>query len=101
VPGQETAVADVPERTAPIACRVDHRRSRQTPALEPGTSLEWTQEKIEKYSRNSPWGASKHIGRFSPSSLNTLIGPDERRDAIKCTRRPPTVEAPLSEPCAT
>lgn len=39
--------------------------------------IEWAREQIEKYGRDNPWVLVNVFGRFPPSSLNTLIGPDE------------------------
>jgi phage terminase large subunit len=52
----------------------DPRRSRRVKA-------EWAREQIEKYGRENPWVLVNVFGRFPPTSLNTLIGPDECRDA--------------------
>jgi len=42
---------------------------------------EWAREQIEKYGRDNPWVLVNVFGTFPPSSLNTLIGPDECRAA--------------------
>ena len=44
---------------------------------------EWAREQIEKYGRDNPWVLVNVFGRFPPSSLNALIGPDECRDATR------------------
>ena len=44
---------------------------------------EWAREQIEKYGRDNPWVLVNVFGKFPPSSLNTLIGPDECRDATR------------------
>jgi phage terminase large subunit len=44
---------------------------------------EWAREQIEKYGRDNPWVLVNVFGRFPPHSLNTLIGPDECRDAMQ------------------
>jgi hypothetical protein len=43
----------------------------------------WAREQIEKYGRDNPWVLVNVFGKFPPSSLNTLIGPDECRDATR------------------
>ena len=43
--------------------------------------VEWAKEQIEKYGRDNPWVLVNVFGLFPPSSLNTLIGPDECRAA--------------------
>jgi phage terminase large subunit len=40
-------------------------------------SLKWANEQIQKYGRENPWVLVNVFGRFPPSSLNSLIGPDE------------------------
>lgn len=44
---------------------------------------EWAREQIEKYGRDNPWVQVNVFGKFPPSSLNTLIGPDECRAACE------------------
>jgi phage terminase large subunit len=44
---------------------------------------EWAREQIEKYGRDNPWVLVNVFGKFPPASLNTLIGPDDCRDATK------------------
>jgi phage terminase large subunit len=44
-------------------------------------SATWAREQIEKYGRDNPWVLVNVFGRFPPSSLNSLIGPDECRAA--------------------
>jgi len=46
-------------------------------------SVEWARQQIEKYGRDNPYVLVNVFGRFPPSSLNALIGPDEVRDAQK------------------
>jgi phage terminase large subunit len=54
----------------------DPRRSTRVKA-------EWAREQIEKYGRDNPWVLVNVFGKFPPASLNTLIGPDECRDATR------------------
>jgi phage terminase large subunit len=49
----------------------------------PRISVEWAKAQIEKYGRDNPWVLVNVFGRFPPSSLNVLIGPDEVRAAMK------------------
>ena len=44
---------------------------------------EWAREQIEKYGRDNPWVLVNVFGKFPPASLNTLIGPDDCRDATR------------------
>jgi hypothetical protein len=41
----------------------------------------WAREQIEKYGRDNPWVLVNVFGRFPPGSLDTLIGPDELKEA--------------------
>ena len=49
---------------------------------------EWAKEQIEKYGRDNPWVLVNVFGKFPPGSLNTLIGPDECREATARVYRP-------------
>jgi phage terminase large subunit len=42
---------------------------------------EWARQQIKKYGRDNPWVMINVFGQFPPTSLNTLIGPDECREA--------------------
>lgn len=44
--------------------------------------LDWARDQIKKYGRNNPWVMVNVLGQFPPSSLNTLLGPDEVRAAM-------------------
>jgi hypothetical protein len=59
----------------------DARRSSRVKA-------EWAREQIEKYGRDNPWVLVNVFGRFPPGSLNSLIGPDECREASQRVYRP-------------
>ena len=48
---------------------------------------EWAREQIAKYGRENPWVLVNVFGKFPPGSLNTLIGPDECREATKRSYR--------------
>lgn len=52
------------------------------PKRSPRVSKEWAQQQIEKYGRDNPWVLVNVFGRFPPSSLNALLGPDEVREAM-------------------
>lgn len=45
-------------------------------------SIQWAREQIEKWGKDSPWTLVNVFGRFPPSSLNTLLGPDEVQAAM-------------------
>jgi hypothetical protein len=44
-------------------------------------SIQWAREQIAKWGRDNAYVLVNVFGRFPPSSLNSLIGPDEIRDA--------------------
>lgn len=52
------------------------------PKRSPRISLEWAREQIKTYGRDNPWVMAYILGRFPPSSINSLLGPDEVRDAM-------------------
>lgn len=45
--------------------------------------VEWAREQIALYGRDNPWVQAYILGRFPPSSLNALLGPDQVRDAMR------------------
>lgn len=47
------------------------------PKRSPRVSIEWARAQIEKYGRDNPWVLVNVFGKFPPSSINTLLGPDE------------------------
>lgn len=53
------------------------------PKRTPRVSAEWARQQIAKYGRDNPWVLVNVFGRFPPSSLNSLIGPDEVREAME------------------
>jgi len=53
------------------------------PNRSPRVSMEWAREQIDKYGKDNPWVQVNVFGRFPQSSLNTLLGVDEVRDAMK------------------
>jgi len=53
------------------------------PKRSPRIPVEYAREQIEQYGRDNPWIIVNIFGRFPPSSLNALIGPDEVRAAMK------------------
>lgn len=46
-------------------------------------SIEWAKDQIKSYGRDNPFILINVFGQFPPSSLNTLIGPDEVSAAMK------------------
>lgn len=45
-------------------------------------SLKWAQEQIKKYGRDNPWVMINVLGKFPPSSVNALLGPDDVEKAM-------------------
>lgn len=60
------------------------------PKRSPRISVEWAREQIEMYGRDNPWVLVNVFGEFPPSSLNTLLGPD---DVERAMHRNPTPDA--------
>lgn len=58
------------------------------PKRTPRVSVEWAQQQIEKYGRDNPWVLVNVFGRFPPSSMNALLGPDDVAAAMKRVCRP-------------
>ena len=44
--------------------------------------INWARDQITKYGADNPWVLVNVFGRFPPSSLNTLLGPDEVQAAM-------------------
>lgn len=53
------------------------------PKRTPRVSIEWAKQQIQKYGRDNPWVLVNVFGQFPPSSLNTLLGPDEVSAAMR------------------
>ena len=47
------------------------------PNRSPRIDMEWAREQIKLYGRSNPWVMSYILGKFPPSSVNTLLGPDD------------------------
>lgn len=47
------------------------------PNRAPRVNLQWAKDEIAKYGRDDPWVMVNVLGKFPPSSLNALLGPDE------------------------
>jgi len=62
------------------------------PKRTPRVSVEWARDQIRTYGRDNPWVLVNVFGRFPPSSLNTLIGPDEVSEAMKRFYKPDAYE---------
>lgn len=47
------------------------------PLRTPRVSVTWARQQIEKYGRDDPWVLVNVFGKFPPSSINALLGPDD------------------------
>lgn len=47
------------------------------PKRTPRVSPEWAKEQIVKYGRDNPWVMVNVFGKFPPTSVNALLGPDD------------------------
>lgn len=74
-------LAVVPQRAQ--WCVIHITSDPDDPKRTPRVDAQWAREQIEKYGRDNPWVMSSILGMFPPSSLNTLLGPDEVEAAMK------------------
>lgn len=58
------------------------------PKRTPRVSVQWAQEQIRKYGRDNPWVLVNVFGQFPPSSINSLLGPDDVSAAMARVLRP-------------
>ncbi len=58
------------------------------PMRSPRVHVEWARDQIEKYGRDNPWVQISVFGKFPPSSINALIGPDEVKASFARYYRP-------------
>ncbi len=47
------------------------------PERSPRIDADWARQQIAAYGRDNPWVMAYILGKFPPSSINALIGPDE------------------------
>lgn len=47
------------------------------PKRSPRIDIDWAREQIELYGRDDPWVMAYILGQFPPSSINSLLGPEE------------------------
>jgi phage terminase large subunit len=47
------------------------------PKRSPRVSKEWAQQQIDTHGKDNPWVLVNVFGKFPPSSLNSLLGPDD------------------------
>jgi hypothetical protein len=62
---------------------VDITGDPDDPKRSPRISTQWAREQIEMYGKENPWVQVNVFGNFPPSSLNTLLGPEEVRSSIE------------------
>lgn len=62
------------------------------PKRTPRVSAEWAREQIASHGADNPWVLVNVFGRFPPSSIDSLIGPDEVRDALSRTYNQSDIE---------
>lgn len=53
------------------------------PDRSPRIDIDWAREQIGLYGRDNPWVMAYILGKFPPTSLNALLGPDELRAAME------------------
>lgn len=53
------------------------------PKRSPRISIKWAKEQIMKYGEDNPWVLVNVFGKFPPSSINALLGPDEINLAMR------------------
>lgn len=52
------------------------------PQRSPRISVQWAREQIEKYGRDNPWVLVNVFGQFPPSSINSLLGPEDMEKSL-------------------
>jgi hypothetical protein len=52
------------------------------PDRTPRVSTEWAQQQIDMFGKENPWVLVNVYGKFPPSSINALLGPNEVREAM-------------------
>jgi len=58
------------------------------PKRSPRISIQWAREQIKKYGRDNPLMLVNVFGKFPPSSLNALLGPDDMERSFNMTYTP-------------
>lgn len=53
------------------------------PKRSPRVDIDWAREQIKTYGRDNPWVMYSILGLFPPSSINSLLGPDEVRASME------------------
>ncbi len=63
------------------------------PKRAPRIAIDWARDQIKAYGRDNPWVLVNVFGRFPPSSLNALIGPDEVEAAMNRAWKPEDIRS--------
>lgn len=58
------------------------------PKRSPRISIEWARAQIAEYGRDNAWVQAYILGKFPPGGINTLLSPDQVRDAMQRHARP-------------
>lgn len=53
------------------------------PKRSPRIDIEWARTQIATYGRDNPWVMAYILGKFPPSGINSLLGPDDVEAAMK------------------
>lgn len=52
------------------------------PNRSPRVDLAWAQQQLDTYGRDNPWVMSSILGKFPPSSINSLLGIEDIQEAV-------------------
>lgn len=63
------------------------------PKRSPRISIEWARAQIAEYGRDNAWVQAYILGKFPPGGINTLLSPDQVRDAMQRHAQPGAYEA--------
>ena len=66
----------------------EHHQDPKDPKRSTRVSAKWCQEQIDEYGADNPWVLVNVFGRFPPSSLNSLLGPEEVEQAMRRRYKP-------------
>lgn len=55
------------------------------PKRSPRIDMDWAKQQIQTYGRDNPWVMVNVLGQFPPSSLNSLLGPQDVHEAMNRT----------------
>lgn len=58
------------------------------PNRSPRVDIEWARQQIMEHGRDNPWVMSFILGKFPPSAVNSLLGPDEVDAAMRRSLAP-------------